>query len=591
MASRLPGRALLGVIGSLRAAAILLVLLMVAMGAATVYETGHGTEQALSVFYGATWFRVLLALLAANIAAAVAVRYPFHRTHIPFLLAHGGLLAVLAGSLVTAIFGIDGQLTLAEGETGDALLSPGEQLTLSRDAAAAATLDLSRGLGRRTALVEKPAPRGLDLDGVHVEVLRYAPDVAWEREITDDAPQPRLALEVSLAADPADAPRTWVLAGEPGELGGLQVELRHIETADAWQEILTNPTPGSLGTVQLKRGESVYEFPLERCLAEALPVGDTGFTVRVLRYLPHATVGPERTLVNASDNPVNPAIEAEVVGAAGRDTKIAFARFPDFHGRASTGPASEFKLYFRTSAALPSAAPIELLAGPEGRLAARLTADDGSLSTHLLTLGQPLETPWAGHQLIVTQRLGNARAQPKAVPQSPPRRERQPALYVAATGPDLHEEFWLQKGTQRTLTAGDRAYRLLYADPTRPLGFTVTLNQFRIGYYPGGERPRSFESSVRFTDPATGRDESAVISMNRPAAHRGYTLYQSSYQRHGEQMSSTLSVSRDPGRPVVFTGYAATVIGMALLLARRLKALGGIEDLRTAPVAGQEGAE
>ena len=41
---------------------------------------------------------------------------------------------------------------------------------------------------------------------------------------------------------------------------------------------------------------------------QAVPLGDTGYTVRVLRYLPHARV-EDKTLVNASDRPVNPTIE------------------------------------------------------------------------------------------------------------------------------------------------------------------------------------------------------------------------------------------------------------------------------------------
>jgi len=557
-------------LGSLQVAAILLLLLMVAMGSATVYESAHGTEQAMSAFYGATWFRLLLALLALNLAAALAARYPFRRSQVPFLLAHAGLLAILAGALVTAILGIDGQITLAEGETGNALVSAGEQVTLSRTGAEPVELDLSRALGRGMAPLERPSARGLELETVHVDVLRFAPDVAWERETTNDGPQPRLALEVSLGGD-GSAPRAWVLAGEHAEVAGLHAELREVETREAWQQLLSGEPPGGTGTVQVKRGESVYEFPLERCLAEALPLGDTGFTLRVLRYLPHATVGPDRTLANASDDPVNPAIEAEITGAGASEKKIAFARFPDFHGRASTGPAKDFRLYFNAAAALPSAAPIELLAGPDRQLAVRFTAEDGRLTTAPLTLGQPQATPWAGKTLTLTQRFDHARSQPKPVPQVPPRRERQPALYLAATGPDLHEEFWLQKGTQRTLTAGSQTYQLLYSDRHRPLGFSVTLSQFRVGYYPGGERPRSFESSVRFTAPATGRDRSAVISMNRPARQGGYTLYQSSYQRNGEHMSSTLSVSRDPGRPMVFAGYAATIAGMALLLLRRLR--------------------
>jgi hypothetical protein len=585
MASTYPGTSVLRALGSLQVAAILLVLLMVAMGSATVYESRHGSEQALAAFYGAPWFRLLLAFLAANVASAVIVRYPFRRGQVPFLMAHAGLLAVLAGALVTAIFGVDGQVTLAEGGTGSALVAPGDRLTLSRSGVEPVELDLSRSLGRGLAPVEKPAFHGLTLDGVRVQVLRFAPDVTWEQEVTDDAPEPNLALEVALHSD-AGEERTWVFAGEHAQLGELHTNLRQIGDPSAWQGLLGGTPPESIGTVQVKHGENTFEFPLERCLAETLPLGDTGFTVHVLRYLPHATVGSGRALVNASDEPVNPAIEAEVAGGGGTERKIAFAKYPDFHGRASTGPAKDFTVYFVTSAALSASVPIELLAGPEGQLAVRFAGDDGRRIVQPLVVGQPLETPWAGRTLTVAQRFEHAQSQPKAVPRVPPRQEREPALCLAVTAPGLRQEFWLQKGSQRSVSVEGTIYRVLYANPMRPLGFSITLNQFRVGYYPGGERPRSFESSVRFTDPATGRDQSAVISMNRPASHKGYTLYQSSYQRNGHQTTSTLSVSRDPGRPVVFAGYAATMLGMALLLVRRLRSPGGAAGPRASRPAG-----
>ncbi len=101
-------------------------------------------------------------------------------------------------------------------------------------------------------------------------------------------------------------------------------------------------------------------------------------------------------------------------------------------------------------------------------------------------------------------------------------------------------------------------------------GFSVTLNRFRIGTYPGGNRPRSFESHVTILDPTTAREQDQIISMNHPAECGGFTLYQSSYNILEGQTTSYLTVSRDPGRPIVFVGYIALMIGMVLVLATRL---------------------
>ena len=55
---------LLATVGSLWFGAVLLVLLSAAMACATVFESQQSTEQALTTFYRAWWFRALLGLLA-----------------------------------------------------------------------------------------------------------------------------------------------------------------------------------------------------------------------------------------------------------------------------------------------------------------------------------------------------------------------------------------------------------------------------------------------------------------------------------------------------------------------------------------------
>jgi cytochrome c biogenesis protein ResB len=59
--------------------------------------------------------------------------------------------------------------------------------------------------------------------------------------------------------------------------------------------------------------------------------------------------------------------------------------------------------------------------------------------------------------------------------------------------------------------------------------------------------------------------------MNRPATHGGYTLYQASYHLDpGGPSTSVLSVSWDPGQPVVFAGYVLMLAGMVWVLALRV---------------------
>ena len=61
-------------------------------------------------------------------------------------------------------------------------------------------------------------------------------------------------------------------------------------------------------------GEAVHEVPVEACTSAPAPLGDSGRTVQVLRYLPHATVGADNQIVNVSAQAINPAVEIAIAG-------------------------------------------------------------------------------------------------------------------------------------------------------------------------------------------------------------------------------------------------------------------------------------
>ena len=60
-------------IGSLWLAVVLLMLILIAMAAATAFESMHGTSQVQVAFYQARWFRMLLALLGVTLGALIPV--------------------------------------------------------------------------------------------------------------------------------------------------------------------------------------------------------------------------------------------------------------------------------------------------------------------------------------------------------------------------------------------------------------------------------------------------------------------------------------------------------------------------------------
>lgn len=202
--------------------------------------------------------------------------------------------------------------------------------------------------------------------------------------------------------------------------------------------------------------------------------------------------------------------------------------------------------------------------------------------THPIEIGSSLETPWPQGRLSLLRRYERAHRIRSLVGIEPVRKQRVPAIHLQIATSRDHHEMWVQRNQPRTITIADVAYDLDYGDIVVPLGFSLKLERFQLGYYPGGSRPRSFESYISLLDPSTVASTDRIVGMNHPAAFAGYSIFQSSYRLDPTETLSFLSVSRDPGRPIVYAGYISGLLGMLIVLATRMT---GRSSAITPPIA------
>ena len=105
---------------SLPLAIALMIVLMTVLTLGTCVESWYGPAvgpaEARSFVYGTWWFTALAALLAMNVLAALAVRFPWKKRQTGFVLTHVGLLVLLLGCLLTRRWGIEASLSLFEGQ-------------------------------------------------------------------------------------------------------------------------------------------------------------------------------------------------------------------------------------------------------------------------------------------------------------------------------------------------------------------------------------------------------------------------------------------------------------------------------------------
>ena len=109
----------LGFLASLRLAVVVMLTLATTCAWATFYEMKHGTPAAQRDIYMTPAFALLLALLGVNIFAVMVSRWPWKAHHTGFVIAHVGILTLLAGSLISLHRGLDSNMPLYEGETSD----------------------------------------------------------------------------------------------------------------------------------------------------------------------------------------------------------------------------------------------------------------------------------------------------------------------------------------------------------------------------------------------------------------------------------------------------------------------------------------
>jgi len=135
--------------------------------------------------------------------------------------------------------------------------------------------------------------------------------------------------------------------------------------------------------------------------------------------------------------------------------------------------------------------------------------------------------------------------------------------------------FFFKTEGQLALWEGETGNRIVNSDrqgvpvDSATLPFSVRLMQFRIDHYPGTMRPSGFRSEVLIIEP-DGKFYPAAIWMNHELEVHGWRLFQSSYRQENGRQATILSVAKDPGQPIVFTGYALLVLGMCIVLGTRI---------------------
>jgi len=116
-------RKVFNILFSMELMGLMVIIFAFAVGAATFIENDFGTVGAKAVVYNATWFEILLVLLAINLIANI-FRYKMYRLRkITVFTFHLSFIVILIGAGITRYIGFEGIMSIREGETESTMLS------------------------------------------------------------------------------------------------------------------------------------------------------------------------------------------------------------------------------------------------------------------------------------------------------------------------------------------------------------------------------------------------------------------------------------------------------------------------------------
>ncbi len=583
---------LLRALGSVKFTLLLLALSALALAAGTLVERREGARAARTLVYQSAWFQGALFLMAVNLVAAVLKRFPLKRRHIPFVITHGAIVLLLAGAWITRAFGVEGRMAIREGEKEDRIYLEDLQVEARWEAPPS-------GMGRRkdvpSPVWDFPIPPDRDLQASPLQeesagrpalwVARYLPSAVPRAKLVPGGDQDPPAVEFLVAGRGLHGFQ-WVLANHPlfrrKNLGPLEVEILPARDEKFFRERkkaldrrprLVEILPG--------KGLPPVRIPLPEGLGKLVSCGG-GVTARVKRFLTRARVG-DQGLEDAPSAPVNPAALVEIKKGKNLETHTVFSLFPEFsvvRGRRGKGLVEKVLLQASGAGSVPL---VTILVGPKNELFVQISASIGRGEAYPCPPGKRIVLGNLGMEFTVQRFLKHAKARTEIRPARPGEKG-SPWIVLGASHRGASGEVRLALGESKILSLGPRDLSLAFGRRFLRLPFQVELLDFRLRTYPGTKRPADYQSLVRILpEGGEGKPLKRMISMNRPLSFRGYKFFQSSYRLGGMKGPDVtiLTVSRDPGAPVVYAAFILLLLGVGWYLVPRNRPSGkhsGHED-------------
>lgn len=283
-------------LASIKLAVFILLALGVISAVGTFYESLYNAEYAKQVVYNSIWMVGIQILLATTLIAVMIDRLPWKEKHIPFLLAHVGIVLVLAGSVITYYHGVDGVMVFPLGGQNRFVQVVQKEFSVysSYDGSKFTTLFNKDVDYFNNNPKETPTSYKVEADE-KVEVLDYYNFAEAKNQVLtstnkEDGPAIRFLVEGSRARETGWLMANKIFATDEKKMGPAKVSL-HLKEPRSYKgsnEIVFFKKNNKLSYKLFNRAGS-SEGSLD--VGDVLETGWMDFKLRILSYKPHAFKG------------------------------------------------------------------------------------------------------------------------------------------------------------------------------------------------------------------------------------------------------------------------------------------------------------
>lgn len=534
-------------LASLKLAILVIVSLVALMIFGTLVESTYGAEYAKWSVYQSWPFLTVEVFLFLNILFATLVRIPFQKRLTGFYITHFGLLLILTGAALTALFGIDGRIELLPNQSNNVILIDEPQLHIRSLTKNSDTKIHSFSLPKTVSEIKN----GFSFlyNDYSLIVDQYLPFADYKTKWIETKRSDFSPLHLFLTISNNQATQEIILSNTDSptqKLGPLHLVLANFINKECFQSMT-------------KQSTSEYFFVTpHQC--KPLLKQDNKETSSNLHYTTSTTEKLNLTKINIQD----------------KKNKNSYTFYPEL----SSSPISE-------NFQIDETGPVKLISLKDWQnhptiifLKDNVIAFYKNKNWHFkkIKLAEPLQLPWNSLYLTVKRMIQNKIQKKEWFYKTPqPNQEtklRAARVQIQNSSTEKSEWIWIDNLSSQKISLPDgEEFELAIGPKIKFLPQPVLLNKFEIQTNPGTNQPASFSSYVSVLQNSEKSDHK--ISMNEPLSLSGYTLYQSSYFPLAEssQYGSVLSVNQDPGRFLKYFGSLLLVSGSMIhfLIRKKIK--------------------